>query len=97
MDVILIGLGIGGIIAACIASVKNRSTVGWFFLGLLFGLIGVLIVGVLPSAAPGPPRGMRREYCKRCNAIQNVSACEPSYECWQCKQVNQVGSLKRPA
>lgn len=74
VDVILFGLVFCGIVAACIAHVKHRSVIGWFFLGMLLGLIGILIVALLPSAAPGPPRGMRREYCKRCNAMQNVSA-----------------------
>lgn len=94
MAVILVALTICGIVAACVASAKNRSVVGWFLLGMLFGPVGVLIVVVLPSAVPGPPRGMRRQQCTRCNAMQNVSAYESSYECWQCKQVNQVPALE---
>ncbi len=40
---------ITGAIAAAIASVKGRSVIGWFFGGLLLGLIGIIIVAVLPN------------------------------------------------
>lgn len=36
------------VICAGVASSKGRSGVGWFFLGLLLGLIGVVIVLCLP-------------------------------------------------
>ena len=32
-----------------IAGNKNRSVVGWFFGGLLLGLIGLIIVACLPT------------------------------------------------
>ncbi len=38
-----------GIIAAAIASSKGRSVVGWFFGGFFLGLIGVIVVAVLPN------------------------------------------------
>lgn len=38
-----------GIIAAAIASSKGRSTVGWFFGGFFFGLIGIIIVACLSN------------------------------------------------
>jgi uncharacterized protein DUF4339 len=38
-----------GFIAALIAADKGRSPVGWFFGGLLFSAIGILVVAVLPS------------------------------------------------
>ncbi|MBS3733696.1 MAG: DUF4339 domain-containing protein [Phycisphaerae bacterium] len=44
--VIHIGLGIG---AAAIASHKGRSVVGWFFGGFFLGVIGIIIVAVLPN------------------------------------------------
>ncbi len=45
---------------AIVASAKNRSAFGWFFLGLFFSLISLIVVIALPSkvepvqAAPGP-------------------------------------------
>jgi hypothetical protein len=38
-----------GAIAAVVASGKGRSPIGWFFLGFLLGLIGIVIVAVLPN------------------------------------------------
>ena len=32
-----------------IAGYKNRSVIGWFFGGLLLGLIGLIIIACLPS------------------------------------------------
>ena len=38
-----------GIIAACIANAKGRSTIGWFFGGFFLGLIGVIIVACISN------------------------------------------------
>ena len=50
------GLGINliimvvcGMITSAIANSKGRSVVGWFFGGFLLGLIGIIIVAVLPN------------------------------------------------
>lgn len=45
-----------GIIAAIIASSKNRSAFGWFILGCVFNIIAILFVGFMPalSASPRP-------------------------------------------
>lgn len=37
------------IVCPIIAGFKNRSVVGWFFGGLLLGLIGIIIIAFLPS------------------------------------------------
>ncbi len=39
--------GIIGVITALIASSKGRSAIGWFFIGFLLGLIGLIIVCVV--------------------------------------------------
>lgn len=49
---VLFWSAVGGILCAVIASNKNRSA-GWAWLGVFFGLIGVLIVACL-SRRPGP-------------------------------------------
>ena len=38
-----------GAICAAIASSKGRSSVGWFFGGFFLGLIGIILVSVLPN------------------------------------------------
>ncbi|MFV1959793.1 MAG: GYF domain-containing protein [Planctomycetota bacterium] len=38
-----------GVIAAVIATSKGRSGIGWFFGGAFLGLIGIIIVAVLPN------------------------------------------------
>ena len=47
----LIGIGFGllcGFWARSIAKGKNRSS-GWFLAGLLFGIFGVLAIGLMPE------------------------------------------------
>ena len=78
-----------GVIAAVIASAKNRNALGWLALGALFAP-SVLIVAVLPKLPPGPPEGMRSVQCPRCNAVQNIPDGQPTFECWQCKLVSSA-------
>ncbi len=87
---LLVALLISGVVTGVIARFKNRSYYGWLAIGLLTGVIGIVVVSILPSAAPPPPRATLKEYCPRCNAVQNVPSADATYECWQCKQVNQV-------
>jgi hypothetical protein len=39
-----------GAIAAAIAHYKGRSVVGWFFGGFFLGIVGIIVVAVLPNA-----------------------------------------------
>jgi hypothetical protein len=41
-----------GIAAAAVASSKNRSGAGWFFLGMLLGPFALLMVGFMPKLEP---------------------------------------------
>ena len=45
----LILVSICGAVAAVIASNKGRSGIGWFFGGFFLGIIGIVIVAVLPN------------------------------------------------
>lgn len=45
---LIIGLVVGGICAAMAGS-KGRSSIGWFFAGVFFGLIAIVIIAVLPN------------------------------------------------
>jgi hypothetical protein len=57
-----------GIAAACVASSKRRSGLGWFALGLLFGPFAFLTVGFMapkeikdgPADPPGPIKNILR-------------------------------------
>jgi hypothetical protein len=48
MEVLLIYLAFGGV-AAAIASSKGRSPLGWFFIGVLFSCIAIIILLCLPN------------------------------------------------
>lgn len=52
MLVIFVGITFG-IVCAAIASGKQRSAAGWFFIGFLLPLIGLIMVLVLPNGDGG--------------------------------------------
>jgi uncharacterized membrane protein YeaQ/YmgE (transglycosylase-associated protein family) len=80
MGLIIIWL-VCGCIAGIIANKKGYRGFGFFLLGLVLGVFGILwAVAVQPAA----PEGMRKVLCARCNARQNVPADQSTYECWQC-------------
>jgi hypothetical protein len=58
----LIGAVVCGAVSALIASSKGRNVVGWFFVGFLAGLIGIIIVAVLPNVKT---QRADREYADR--------------------------------
>ena len=39
---------LGAVVCPIIASGKNRSALGWFFIGLLFPVLGMILIAVLP-------------------------------------------------
>jgi hypothetical protein len=84
-------------IAICmmIASRKNNSVLGAFFLGALLGMIGIIIVIAAEPGLPAAPHGMRAVKCTRCNAVQNVHPGQPRFECWQCNTVIPLLSPSR--
>lgn len=49
LAVVVVGWLICGVITMLIASSKGRSTVGWFFIGFLTGIIGIILIIVLDS------------------------------------------------
>jgi hypothetical protein len=84
-----------GVVAAVVASAKNRNALGWLALGVLFPP-SVLIVAVLPKLQL-VPLGMRAVTCPRCNAVQNIPDGQPTFECWQCKLVSNAPRVEGPA
>ncbi len=49
---ILFVMLVGGLVSSVIAAAKNRSGVGWFLIGALFPLLGLILVLVLPKNIP---------------------------------------------
>ncbi len=81
---------ITGSITAVIASKKNRSAVGFFILGFVLPLLGIIVALIVSPGQPPAPRNMRSVVCPRCNARQNIDLQQSSYECWQCKSPQLV-------
>ena len=52
MPYIIVGL-LAGAITAALASGKNRSPLGWFVIGFLLPLIGLILILVLPKGDGG--------------------------------------------
>lgn len=52
MAYFIVGL-IGGTISAAIAPTKNRNPLGWFVIGFLLPLIGLILILVLPDGEDG--------------------------------------------
>jgi hypothetical protein len=85
-----------GGVAAIIGQKKNFNVAHSFLLGAVLGVIGVAIVAVQHANLPKPPPGLRAQQCPRCNAVQNVPEGQPTFECWQCKQVSGVTKAEGP-
>ena len=83
---LIVGAVCGGI-AYNLAWKKNRSGLEGFLWGFFLGVIGLVVVALLPAGEPRAPAGMQALTCPRCNARQNVPSGAPTFECWQCKLV----------
>lgn len=67
---------VGGILCAVIAASKNRSA-GWAWLGIVFGLVGVLVVACLSrrQASTAPPRDYSNYNWQPRVAVQPMKTC----------------------
>jgi hypothetical protein len=79
-----------GAVAAIIGQKKNFNVAHSFLLGAVLGPFGVGMIAFQRADLPKPPPGMRSQQCPRCNAVQNIPEGQPTFECWQCKQVSNV-------
>jgi hypothetical protein len=61
---------VGGLVSCVIAAAKNRSGLGWFLIGALFPLLGLILVLVLPKNTP----------------IDDMAVPEPEPGPWQLQQ-----------
>lgn len=82
---LLISAVICGIITEEIGGAKRRPIAGSFAWGFFLGILGILIVALLPRGEDPAPPGMVAVKCPRCNAKQNIRPRAASFECWQCK------------
>ena len=77
MEFIVIWL-IFGIICAVVASGKGKSGCLWFFLGVLLGPIGLIIILVMPSDEPNVEKKSiesgQRKKCPYCGELIKVEA-----------------------
>lgn len=90
-----------GFAAAAIASGKNRSSLGWFFLGLLISIFAVIIVACLPKLEPDLRETHRKcphcaepvlkeaKVCKHCH--KDLPAEDFSKEIDKCEYVRRFG------
>ena len=83
MLLVILWLGCA-VAAAVISQRKNTGASNGFLVGLVLGVIGLVMVLLWKPGLPAAPAGLRSVKCPRCNAVQNVDAAEPTYECWQC-------------
>lgn len=64
MAIYLVIALIGGLVCCLVAINVNRNPLGWFVIGFLFPLIGLILLAVLPAgaaipaAAPAPPSAL---------------------------------------
>lgn len=88
--------------AGVVAASKGRSGLGWFFLSLLlFGILGLLIVGLMPSLnKPEPARAdvdtRERVPCPSCREFV-VKGAEVCRFCGAAQQVAAVAAPKAGA
>lgn len=55
-----------GLLTAYVAGEKGRSSIAWFFCGLLFGPLGLIAIAGIPSAQMATSE--RLDYARKLNA-----------------------------
>ena len=68
---------IGGGLCAALAVEKNRSPLGWFFIGFLLPLIGIILMFVLPSEKHEPSRESELDAVARLAVLRDTGAITP--------------------
>jgi len=63
------------IIAMMVAKSKGRSPAGWFFIGLLFGPLGILCAAIVPR--PDDYSGLKK--CPDCAELVKIEAAKCRY------------------
>ncbi|MCM2440712.1 hypothetical protein HGO34_13405 [Agrobacterium vitis] len=59
-----------GVVTAIIATAKGRSGVGWFFVGLLISIFGIILIACLPSL-----KATETPYLLETTRVQPTKAC----------------------
>lgn len=78
-----------GIICAIVASNKGRSGIGWFFLGLLLGIIALIIIACLSNKKTWITSNTNVYYQAQQNSTRSISQ-ETGWICSNCGQSNDL-------
>lgn len=65
-----------GVITGIVASAKGRTGFGWFLLGCLLGIFGVIFIALMPSLKPQP--------VQQVHLMQQQAASPPSQRVKTC-------------
>jgi len=89
MELIVLWL-IFGIVCAVVASGKGKSGCLWFFLGVLLGPIGLIIILVMPSDKPQVEKVKKVER----NPVENTIDSGQEKKCPYCAELIKVEAIK---
>ncbi|MFD1985894.1 zinc ribbon domain-containing protein [Mesorhizobium newzealandense] len=83
MEFFIVWLGCAAVTAA-IGSSKGRSGVGWFFIGAILGIFGIILVACLPSLETRPS-GRSRTYYDHAAGVRTLPP-SPAKKCPDCAE-----------
>jgi hypothetical protein len=70
-----------GAFSAYVAGTKNRDEAAWFVLGMVFGIVALLAIGLAaPASSPARPRTGSVLRCRACKALLQAGDAT----CWSC-------------
>jgi hypothetical protein len=82
-----------GGVCALIASIKRRSVLAWFFLGLFLHIFAIVVLLFLPSLQGIRSKGAQFVKCPKCNGTMRLDAQRCPY-CGKDVRPIDVGKVK---
>lgn len=91
--VLILWLSCGGV-SAYIASQKNRSTLNWLLLGLIFGIFALIAIAAVPSLTISKQEQQVYKPSSLFNDINNpmVMGSVTKWDCPHCHHTNYLSS-----